>query len=76
MSIEITEKNDKYILNIRTDTKTALIAYFNGRERIYLPEASGSDSTYYVEKTDSLIKTDNGYRIVTDKKPDRTTLIN
>lgn len=75
MSIQITEEDSTYLINIQTDEKAALAAYFNGEERIYLPEASSSNTTYYTETTEALTPTEDGYILRTDKKPDKVELL-
>ncbi len=76
MSIQITEEDGTYLIQIQTEEKAALAAYFNGEERIYLPEASGSNTTYYTETTEALTPTENGYTLRTERKPEKLWIIN
>ncbi|WP_414837625.1 hypothetical protein ACK3SF_05135 [Candidatus Nanosalina sp. VS9-1] len=76
MDIEITEQEHGCLIEISTQKKAALAAYFNGEERIYLPEKASSDTTYYIEETDALTSTENGYVLKTDQRPEKIQLIN
>ncbi|MFB6216835.1 MAG: hypothetical protein ABEJ72_07700 [Candidatus Aenigmatarchaeota archaeon] len=76
MDIEITEQEQGCIIEILTEKKAALAAYFNGEERIYLPEKASSDTTYYIEETDALVPTENGYKLQTHERPEKIELIN
>lgn len=53
-------------ITVRTDKKVAVVVKTAEEERIYLPNGSGSDTTYYVEKMESLTSTDEGYAVIHD----------
>jgi len=51
-------------IRIRTSKKVALVVKTSKEERIYLPDTSGNDKTYYVENTTGLQKTAEGYAVL------------
>jgi hypothetical protein len=51
-------------IRVRTDRKISVAVKTPGGERIYLPEAEGSDSSYYIEEPESLRETSEGYAVV------------
>ncbi|MFQ3275212.1 MAG: hypothetical protein ACI9LV_000318 [Candidatus Nanohaloarchaea archaeon] len=70
MEVETREVENGTRIHVEADKEVAVVVYSNGEERIYLPDGSGSDSTYYVENTSSLIKTETGYSVVYPGKVD------
>ncbi len=64
MDVE-THKTGKGVeIRIRTSKKVALVVKTSKEERIYLPDTSGNDKTYYVENTAGLQKTAEGYAVL------------
>lgn len=64
MDIETRQVDGGTEIRVRTDDEVALAVKTPGGERIYLPEAEGSDSSYYVEEPESLRETGYGYAVV------------
>ncbi len=63
MNIQTRPVEEGTEISVKTDNEIAVVVN-DGEERIYLPEARGSDSTYYVEEVESLLETENGYKVV------------
>jgi hypothetical protein len=64
MEVETWEVENGTRIHVETDQRVAVVVYTNGEERIYLPDGSGSDSTYYVENSSGLVETETGYSVV------------
>lgn len=60
MEIEKTRQDDGYRVEIKTDEVIALVVK-GSEERIYLPNSRGSTSSYYVEESSHLQKTEDGF---------------
>lgn len=60
MEIEKIRQDDGYRVEIRTDEVIVLIVK-GSEERIYLPDSHGSSSSYYVEESSHLQKTEDGF---------------
>ncbi|MFB6147870.1 MAG: hypothetical protein ABEJ66_03215 [Candidatus Nanohaloarchaea archaeon] len=63
MEVEIHEKEGGTEIRVHTDERVAVAVKTGEGERIYLPDAEGSDSSYYVEKPESLRETEYGYAV-------------
>lgn len=63
MKVETRNINEGTEIFVEVDTEIAVVVN-SEEERIYLPESEVSDTTYYVEDVDSLVETENGYRVV------------
>lgn len=70
MEVETQEVENGTKIDVETDQEIAVVVYSDGEERIYLPDGSRSDSTYYVENTSGLTETDYGYSVVHQGKVD------
>lgn len=68
--------SDGFILKIKSESKIAVAVYRDGEEHIYLPQSTESKGTYYQDVSDSLIKTENGYRLELSSEPENYNLIN
>ncbi len=64
MNVETRETERGTEIRVGTSQKVAVAVKTGEGERIYLPEADGSDSSYYVEEPESLRKTDEGYVVL------------
>lgn len=60
MEIEKTRQDDGYLVEVKTDEEIALVVK-GDEERIYLPDSYGSTSSYYVEESSHLQKTEKGF---------------
>jgi len=67
--------SEGFVLEISSNSKIAVAVYRNEKEYIYLPEATESQGTYYQDTSDSLIKTENGYRLELGFEPDSYSVI-
>jgi hypothetical protein len=72
---KITERENGYLIQIETTEEVAVAVCSNEGERIYLPGQGGSDSTYYNEEPTFLSKTDNGYAVLHNEKPQNVEII-
>lgn len=75
MDVETSEVESGIRINVFCDREVAVVVYSGDEERIYLPEGSGSDSTYYVENSSGLVQTDQGYSVVHRGRIDDLTVI-
>lgn len=75
MDVETCEVESGVRIDVFCDRKVAVVVYSGDEERIYLPEGSASDSTYYVESSSSLVETDEGYSVVHRGRVDNLTVI-
>ncbi|MBC5792759.1 MAG: hypothetical protein H8Z69_01845 [Nanohaloarchaea archaeon] len=73
MEIQTREVEEGTEINVRTNDEIAVVVNTD-EERIYLPEARGSDSTYYVEEVESLVETEDGYKVVHTEEVDRSSI--
>lgn len=64
MNVETSSTDGGTEIRVETERKIAVAVDTPEGERIYLPGAEGSDSSYYVEEPESLRKTKNGYAVV------------
>lgn len=64
MEAETRKTEEGTEIRVRTDKEVAVIVKTGEGERIYLPETSGSDTTYYVESTRALASTEKGYAVL------------
>ncbi|MFB6212983.1 MAG: hypothetical protein ABEJ07_00230 [Candidatus Nanohaloarchaea archaeon] len=64
MNVETRQVDGGTEVRVSADRKVAVAVKTPEGERIYLPEAEGSDSSYYVEEPESLRKTSDGYAVV------------
>lgn len=65
MDVEISDRNDGKLVKIISDKdKVALVIKDEENERIYLPGSENNNSTYYVENSTGLTKTDYGFRVL------------
>jgi len=64
MEIQTQEAENGTEIQVYTDKKIALLVKSSGSERIYLPGADSSSSTYYAESPNELIRTSDGYKVV------------
>lgn len=63
MDAEIQEVENGTRIYVETDHEVAIVVEEENGERIYLPDVSGEDSTYYAEEVESLVNTSNGYSV-------------
>lgn len=63
MDARIQETGEGHEIDVYTDKKIAVVVK-GEEERIYLPESSENDSTYYTENYEGLNPTDFGYKLV------------
>lgn len=75
MEVETREVENGTRIDVETDHRIAVVVYSDGEERIYLPDGSGSDSTYYVENTSGLVETENGYSVLHQGDIDDLTVL-
>lgn len=75
MDIRIDEHEETTLVSIETEVKVALAVHTDGEERIYLPTQASSDTTYYVENTESLNPTEKGYSIRLEEKPEKIEIL-
>lgn len=64
MEVETRETERGTEIRIETEQKIALAVKSEGEERIYLPSSRSSDSSYYVEEVETLLRTEKGYKIL------------
>jgi len=64
VDVETQETEKGTEIKVRTSKEIVLVVKGPETERIYLPGSAGSDSSYYVEKTEALEKTTEGYGVV------------
>lgn len=76
MDIETREVEKGVEIYVETDQRVALVVETGEEERIYLPEPPGSNSSYYVENTQGLAKTENGYQVLHTGNLDSISVIN
>jgi len=76
MDIETRETERGVEIYVETGQKIALVVETGKEERIYLPESSGSDSTYYAENTSGLVETENGYKVLHAGNLENISVIN
>lgn len=76
MEVETRERENGHLIRVETQQKIALAVYSNGKERIYLPGNTGSDTTYYNEDPIFLTSTENGYAVMHPVNPDKIRVIN
>lgn len=75
METKITEKENGYLIEVKTDKEIALAVHSDEGERIYIPGEGGSDSTYYNEDPTFLAETEEGYAVIHHSKPLEIDLI-
>jgi len=75
VEVQISEKENGYLVQIETEKKIALAIQSDQGERIYLPGQGGSDSTYYNEDPNYLTETENGYAVIHSEKPQNLEVI-
>lgn len=76
MEAKITEKDNGHLIRVQTSQEIAIAVQSSDGERIYLPGQGGSDSTYYNEDPTFLTKTENGYAVMHNERPDSVEIIN
>ncbi|WP_347722042.1 hypothetical protein [Candidatus Nanohalococcus occultus] len=62
MEIETQKLKEGVEITVRSDEKVALSVWDGDLEEIYLPEMSGDNSTYYVEKESR--EWENGFQVL------------
>lgn len=62
MDVETRKKEGGTEISVETDKEIALVVE-GEKERIYLPESGSTDSTYYLESSDGLVRTEYGYKV-------------
>jgi len=75
MEVETYEAENGVRISVEADREVAVVVYSNGEERIYLPDGSGSDSTYYVENNSGLAETEKGYSVLHEGSVDDLTVL-
>lgn len=63
MDVQIQETEKGYEIDVYTDKKIAVVVK-GDEERIYLPESSKNNSTYYTENYKGLNPTEFGYKLI------------
>lgn len=63
MDVQIQETEEGHEIDVYTDKKIAVVVK-GGEERIYLPESSKNNSTYYTENYEGLNPTEYGYKLI------------
>ena len=63
MDVRIQETEEGHEIDVYTDKKIAVVVK-GDEERIYLPESSENNSTYYTENYEGLNPTQFGYKLV------------
>lgn len=76
METRITEKENGYLIEVKTPEEVAIAVQSNNGERIYLPGKGGSDSTYYNEDPTFLTQKENGYAVLHGERPHNVEIIN
>jgi len=76
MDFKISEEGENTVIRIPAEKEIAVAVHIDGQERIFLPKEASSDSTYYVERTKSLIKTENGFKISFNQRPEKVEILN
>jgi hypothetical protein len=56
-------------IQVRAENEVALVVREGDDERIFLPPFNAEQDTYYVEPTDEVVETEEGYRIVYPGEP-------
>ncbi len=64
MDIETRETDRGTEIRLKTSERVALVVRSEEGERVYLPAAEGSDSSYYVEDPVHLQQVENGYQVL------------
>lgn len=63
------EKKEHKEITIETEKESlAVVIDTSEGEKIFLPPAQGSDSTYYLEKPETLTRYEDGFKLVTQKE--------
>jgi hypothetical protein len=75
MDVETREVENGTRISVKAEEEVAVVVYSNGQERIYLPDGSGSDSTYYAENTSGLTRTEKGYSVLHKGEVDDLTVL-
>lgn len=75
MDVETQEVDNGIKIHVETQQKVALVVYSGEEERIYLPDGSDSDSTYYVENSSGLVETEKGYSVLHEGDIDDLTVL-
>jgi hypothetical protein len=75
MDVETREVENGTRISVEAEEEVAVVVYSNDQERIYLPDGSGSDSTYYVENTSGLTRTEKGYSVLHKGEIDDLTVL-
>ena len=64
MEVETREVENGTWIKVMADQEVAVVVDSEEGERIYLPDLSGEDSTYYAENTSGLVETEDGYTVL------------
>lgn len=63
MEVKTIDRNEGTVIEVRSEKPAAVIIESEGDERIFLPPADHESSTYYIEKPETMVKTDKGYSV-------------
>lgn len=76
MEVKTEQLDEGTRISVETDQEIAVVVREKDGERIYLPEVSGDDSSYYTEEVESLVPTSEGYSVVHPGNVDNVTVLN
>lgn len=76
MEVKTIERENGTLIEIRSEKPAAVVVESGDAERIFLPPAEFELSTYYIEKPETLIKTNKGYSVFFPGKIDSVKAYN